>query len=96
MRLMKTGLSLLAAMVIGSTASAQVVPGTTAAPDRRAEWSWQPVAIGAGGFIRGMVIHPTLSRAVRYARTDTYGAYRWEAATGRWVDISMLLRFRLR
>ncbi len=55
--------------------------------DRRSEWVWQPVAIGAGGFVRGMVVHPLQSGNIRYARTDTYGAYRWDPLNGRWVNI---------
>lgn len=55
--------------------------------DRRIEWVWQPVSIGAGGFIRGMVVHPLLDGTVRYARTDTYGAYRWDSTSARWVNM---------
>jgi hypothetical protein len=89
-----------AVALVGGAACAQAVPAGNApaasAPqpvqgslgdyDRRTEWSWQPVAIGAGGYIRGMVIHPRDNK-VRYARADTWGAYRWNAATSRWVHM---------
>jgi photosystem II stability/assembly factor-like uncharacterized protein len=72
------------------TATAQPTVTATApslgAYDRHAEWVWQPVAIGAGGFMRGMVIHP-LNSNIRFARADTWGAYRWDATRSRWVHM---------
>ncbi len=55
--------------------------------DRRSEWAWAPVNIGAGGFVRGMVIHPLLGGAIRYARADTFGAYRWDSLGQRWINM---------
>jgi hypothetical protein len=54
--------------------------------DKHAEYAWNPVAIGAGGFMRGMVIHP-LNKNLRYARADTWGAYRWDSATEQWIHM---------
>ncbi len=54
--------------------------------DRHNQWAWQPVKIGAGGFIRGMVIHPANSN-IRYARADTWGAYRWDAIHATWLPM---------
>lgn len=73
----------------GTTAGTSTTPAVTPSLgdyDRHADWSWQPVAIGAGGYIRGMVIHP-LDNKVRYARADTWGAYRWDAVKSRWVHM---------
>jgi hypothetical protein len=64
-------------------ASTQASLGTY---DRHSEWTWQPVKIGAGGFMRGLVIHP-LNVNVRYARSDTWGAYRWDASKSKWVHM---------
>lgn len=54
--------------------------------DRHNEWLWQPVAIGAGGFTRGLIIHP-LNSNIRFARADTWGAYRWDPANSRWAHM---------
>ena len=47
---------------------------------------WKNVQIVGGGFVDGIIFHPTAAD-VRYARTDMGGAYRWDAATHRWQPI---------
>ncbi len=49
-------------------------------------YSWKSVQIVGGGFVDGIIFHPT-AKDVRYARTDMGGAYRWDAATHRWQPI---------
>ena len=46
-------------------------------------YTWKSVQIVGGGFVDGIVFHPT-AKGVRYARTDMGGAYRWNGQTKRW------------
>jgi len=48
---------------------------------------WQNVKFGGGGYVPGLIFHPT-SPNVLYARTDIGGAYRWNAATSTWTPIT--------
>ncbi len=47
---------------------------------------WKNVQMVGGGFVTGIVCHPT-APGVRYARTDMGGAYRWDEGTERWEPI---------
>jgi len=49
-------------------------------------YSWKSVQIVGGGFVDGVIFHPT-APGVRYARTDMGGAYRWDATADRWQPI---------
>jgi hypothetical protein len=49
--------------------------------------TWQHVAIGGGGYVTGMVAHPT-AKDVIYIRTDVGGAYRWNPADQSWTPIT--------
>src|SRR5262245_51105664 len=46
--------------------------------------TWQPLRIGAGGFLVGMDIAPDGTKVVR---ADTYGAYLWNTATSQWDQL---------
>lgn len=48
---------------------------------------WMSVKYGGGGYVPGLVFHPT-SPNVLYARTDVGGTYRWDAATSSWIPIT--------
>jgi hypothetical protein len=49
-------------------------------------YSWKNVQIVGGGFVDGVIFHPT-APGVRYARTDMGGAYRWDSTANRWQPI---------
>ena len=49
--------------------------------------SYTSVKWGGGGYVTGIVYHPT-SYAVMYARTDIGGAYRWNNSNGSWTPIT--------
>jgi photosystem II stability/assembly factor-like uncharacterized protein len=53
---------------------------------RQDSYNWKNVQIVGGGFVDGVIFHPTAAD-VRYARTDMGGAYRWDAAAHRWQPI---------
>lgn len=64
--------------------------GQTAAQDTRnvpeVPYEWSNVPIVGGGFVDGIVFHPT-DRNVCFCRTDMGGAYRWDSTSQRWVAI---------
>lgn len=49
-------------------------------------YAWDNVPIGGGGFVTGIVFHPT-EPGVRYVRTDIGGAYRWSPDAERWEPL---------
>lgn len=52
-----------------------------------AGYDWQSVVVGGGGFVDGIIFHPTI-KGIMYARTDMGGAYRWNPSTSAWIPIT--------
>ena len=50
------------------------------------KYKWQNVQIVGGGFVDGIVFHPT-EENLRYARTDMGGAYRWNENENKWIPL---------
>jgi xyloglucan-specific exo-beta-1,4-glucanase len=67
-------------------AVAVIVAGAPASPAAVAATTWRNAEIGGGGFVPGIVFNQT-EPGLAYARTDIGGAYRWNAATGRWIPL---------
>ena len=49
-------------------------------------YTWNSVVIDGGGFVDGIVCHPTAQNVI-YIRTDVGGAYRWNQATNSWEQM---------
>ena len=69
------------ATVISAPADTSAVPAPTG------PYVWRNVSIIAGGYVSGVVFSPA-QRDIIYARTDIGGAYRWNAATRRWLPLN--------
>lgn len=80
-----------AALLLGLAAGGALAQ--TGRPDspignaRNGPYTWNHVAIVGGGFVPGVVLHPA-EPGLMYARTDMGGAYRWDAAAGRWIALT--------
>ena len=60
---------------------------TAEATSARTHTGWKSVKFGGGGYVPGLVYHPTTPNLL-YARTDVGGAYRWDPASSSWVAIT--------
>ncbi len=61
-----------------------LAPVLPAAPS---PYAWHNAVIGGGGFVSGLVYHPS-TPGLLYARTDVGGAYRWEPDAQRWRPLN--------
>ena len=80
---LKLGITALAAVtVLGLQpviVSAQTVPSVS--------YNWRNVQINGGGFVTGIVYHPTQPN-LAYIRTDIGGAFRWDSASSSWIPLN--------
>lgn len=53
--------------------------------DVSGDYEWKRLAIGAGGYVPGIDIHPSGSPV--YIRTDVSGGYRWDENSQTWINI---------
>lgn len=74
------------ALAVAAGALAAAAPALAASPAVQ-PYSWKPVEVLGGGFVSGVVYHPT-EKGLVYIRTDIGGAYRLDRATGRWVALN--------
>lgn len=70
--------------ILGASAALAI-----AQADISSQYLWQPVRIGGGGWVVGIVLHP-LDPTVRYARTDVGSPYRWDNTGQQWIPMRVL------
>jgi hypothetical protein len=75
-----TVVAVLAAVALQFPGTAQNAQGKR---PPSAPYVWKNVQIVGGGFVDGIIFHPT-AKGVRYCRTDIGGAYRWNDQIKRW------------
>lgn len=63
-----------------------------AAEDLSKDYTWKPVHIGSGGFVRGLAVNPNQA-GVLYARADVDNIYRFDDAGQRWVPLKVASAF---
>jgi len=73
-------IALFSIVVFHKIAISQIKPAS-------GKYVWKSVQMSGGGFVDGIVFHPT-AKGIRYARTDMGGAYRWNEEENQWQPIT--------
>ena len=86
MRLWRNILAALLAvgLLIGPVAGTTLTRVAQAAPSQ--PYAWRNVEIAGGGFVPGIIFNAK-EKDLIYARTDIGGAYRWDPAAKRWIQL---------
>jgi hypothetical protein len=77
---------ILCLAILVATGCASVRTGELAQPRAAGPYVWKSVQMVGGGFVDGIVFHPT-EKGLHYARTDIGGAYRWDDRKNQWIPI---------
>ncbi len=81
---------LLVAMPFGCTKLAVTDRPALSSEDesvRTEPYRWRNVAIGGGGYVTGLVVHPKVPDQI-YLRTDVGGIYKWDRLANAWSAIT--------
>lgn len=73
--------------MMAALAACLLCAASAAAADDAVAYRYASVRIGGGGFVSGLLFHPS-ERGLYYARTDVGGAYRWDRASAQWVSVT--------
>ncbi len=82
--------SLIGAGVVLGAVAGTAWPQLAAADAKTTAYAWRTIPFGGGGFVDGFLYHPK-EKDLLYARTDVGGAYRFDAASKRWVPLQDFL-----
>lgn len=77
--------------LVGALCALATVTTKTLANKQQQGYEFNSVSISAGGFITGIVAHPT-EKDLRYVRTDIGGTYRWDGSADKWIPINDFIR----